>query len=185
VSLRAVWIVRYVCADHYEAEWAGCQTFVSWLCVTEGDESLIPESPLLQGKQLSPMNSNSRAQKWPSSVKVPVFVIRYSLIATSFPDSFPYPDSLIPPNGDSAAEELPIKINLVHFYFGVGALTSVHTNHASFKVLQESPSSVDVLGEEIRRQSHLHCVSQITKKPGKLTLVLFAACTASSSVSKE
>lgn len=46
----------------------------------------------------------------PSSVKVPVLVIKYSLTATSFPLSFPYPDSLIPPKGDSAADWLPAKV---------------------------------------------------------------------------
>ena len=42
-----------------------------------------------------------------SRVRVPVFVIKYSFTATSFPLSLPYPDCLIPPKGDSAAEELP------------------------------------------------------------------------------
>lgn len=46
-------------------------------------------------------------QYWPSRVKVPVLVIKYSLTATSLPDSLPYPLSLIPPNGLSAADELP------------------------------------------------------------------------------
>jgi hypothetical protein len=44
-----------------------------------------------------------------SIVSVPVFVIRYSFTATSLPDSLPYPDCFIPPNGDSAAEELPMR----------------------------------------------------------------------------
>lgn len=47
-------------------------------------------------------------QYWPSIVKVPVLVTKYSLTATSFPLSLPYPDSFIPPNGDSAADWLPM-----------------------------------------------------------------------------
>lgn len=42
-----------------------------------------------------------------SRVNVPVLAIKYSSMATSFPASLPYPDSLIPPNGDSAHELLP------------------------------------------------------------------------------
>lgn len=41
------------------------------------------------------------------TVRVPVFAIKYSSMATSLPASLPYPDSLIPPKGDSAAEEFP------------------------------------------------------------------------------
>lgn len=48
------------------------------------------------------------AQYCPSIVKVPVLVTKYSLTATSFPLSLPYPDSFIPPNGDSAADWLPM-----------------------------------------------------------------------------
>lgn len=44
-----------------------------------------------------------------STVKVPVFEIRYSSIATSLPASFPYPEALIPPKGDSAADAFPVE----------------------------------------------------------------------------
>jgi len=46
-------------------------------------------------------------------------MIQYSSTAISLPLSFPYPLSLIPPKGDSAAEERPV------FYGGDGGI-SIH-----------------------------------------------------------
>jgi hypothetical protein len=37
-------------------------------------------------------------------------------MATSFPDSFPYPDCLMPPNGDSAADWFPEEERFVNEY---------------------------------------------------------------------
>ena len=44
-----------------------------------------------------------------SIVSVPVFVITYSATATSLPDSLPYPDCLMPPNGLSLADWFPAR----------------------------------------------------------------------------
>ena len=70
-----------------------------------------------------------------STVKVPVLATIYSSIATSFPASFPYPEALIPPKGDSAADEFPTRwINECAFHGIEGGL--VGSYRCSFQSCQ-------------------------------------------------
>lgn len=103
------------------------------------------------------------------TVMVPVFVMRYSSIATSFPASLPYPDCLMPPNGDSAAEELP----------GVCQSCHVFSRFADIPVFMPTmPAS------SLSSSLHVLLASLVKKYDAKPIEVSFAIWTASSSVSK-
>ena len=89
---------------------------------------------------------------------------RYSLTATSIPLSFPYPDSLIPPNGDSAADELPAGTVLATLLAPKPEVrgetpTGIQPNHPRLEILQQTPNPVNIRGKRITRQTHTSIIS--------------------------
>src|SRR5436305_5423055 len=83
--------------------------------------------------------------------------MRYSATATSFPLSLPYPESLIPPNGTSAADELPVfctQVQLSRYIVPAVSNRTYHANHTCFQILQHPPHSVYILGKRMASQPH-------------------------------
>lgn len=88
---------------------------------------------------------------------------------------------MIPPNGDSAAEEFPKRHTFQQGFFffsrtGNGTLpgkelTSVQTDHPCLQILKHSPHSVHVLRKHVTRQTHTGVVGPFDRLFFRLELV--------------